>query len=89
MSAEKLVRMDEFSLMKYIKRIEIDRKHRKAAIKIQQWWRKVRPTRMKGIKELLPLIKSVSIISDWYKGLKLMRKEKKMKEKILVQTLKI
>jgi hypothetical protein len=35
MSAEKLVRMDEFSLMKYIKRIEIDRKHRKAAIKIQ------------------------------------------------------
>ena len=69
MSAEQIVRMDEFSLLKYIKRAEVESKHRKAAISIQRWWREVRPSKALGIRELVPYLKAVSKIGEWYKGL--------------------
>ena len=80
-SPEKIMRLDEISLIRLVKKAEIDLKHRQAAQRLQRWWRVNRPSHKGrfGLKYMVQVMKAVGYISDWYKRLKMMREERALR----------
>ena len=69
----KFYQSSENDIANFRRKMILNKKLSKAAIKLQSWWRKVMPSRKPwySVKQLKKMTNSVNIITHWWRGFKL------------------